>query len=172
MFNAPELILKIPDIAQIYAKNENQEQEIDEAIEKLDSDIFIDTMSVDKVERWEQIFNITPSDTDTLNERRFRVKNRTLEAVPYTYRVLKRKLSTLSQDGYNLIVGNGYVKVKLALKSKKMMEDILNMIEDIVPLNMTVEVSIIWNQYSTLSQFTYGQLSSKTHKEVREEVFS
>ena len=75
MFNAPELILKIPDIAQIYEKNEKQEQEIDEAIEKLDRDIVIDTMSVDKVERWEQIFNITPSDTDTLNERRFRVKN-------------------------------------------------------------------------------------------------
>ena len=173
MFDAPEIIKQIPDIAQIYEKNEQQGKELDEAVEELDRNIFLDTMSEQNVFRWEKILGITATDTDTLEDRRLCVKVRVLEKLPYTYRVMLRKLDTLCPAGYSLAINEqrSEIVVKVALKSKRAVDAVRSMMEDYLPLNISMEVGVKYNTYGILHRFTYGQLNRKyTYKQLREEA--
>lgn len=172
MFEAPEIIMNIPDIAELYSINDEQSQALEEAAEEMDKNMFLDQMDEPMTARWEAMLNITPQENDTLNDRRFRVKSKAVGKLPYSLRAVKRKLDTLCPEGNTMTVlaGEEKVEIKLALKSKKMIEDVQALMEEVLPLNMVYSVKIIWNQHQTLSKFTHGQLSAYTHRQLREEL--
>ena len=118
MFNAPEIIMNIKDIAEIYKINDSQEAELENAVEILENNIFLEKMGEQMIARWEKI------------------------------------------------------QIKLALTSKKMISDVTELLEEILPLNMTYNVQVMWNQHITLKTFTHKELSKHTHKQIREEVLS
>ena len=96
LFNAPEVFTQIPEIKQIYRMNDRQAAELDRASENLWNDIYLTGMGSEKLLLWEKILGIRPYDTDTMEERHFRVRSRVLEKLPYTYRVVKRKIEELA----------------------------------------------------------------------------
>ena len=53
MFDAPEIIKRIPDIEQIYRINETQGDELDRCLEKIERNICIDTMDEGTTQKWE-----------------------------------------------------------------------------------------------------------------------
>ena len=57
------------------------------------------------------------------------------------------------------------VTIKIALKSRKMIQDVRKYIEDILPLNMVYTVMVMWNQYSTFTGLTYAEMQKRTHKQ-------
>lgn len=168
----PELIERIPDIAEIYAINDEQADELDRALESLEANIFISTMNEEKTKRWETILSLKPKDTDSLDDRRFRVRSKVLEKLPYSYRVLLRKLEALCPDGVELIVNNAEesVVVKVALKSRTMTEEVDTMLDAILPLNMTYLVIIMFNSWGMFMNRTWGQMQEMTWKIMREKV--
>lgn len=171
MFNTTETILNIPDIKKIYDINDRQIAELETAINQIEDDILLETMGEGKIKRWEAMLGIIPLDDDTLDNRRFRIRAKVLERLPYSKRVIIRKLDTLAPEGYTLEITADTIIVKLALKSKRMIADVLDMLENSTPLNMILNVSIIWNQYETVGKYTYAELSQYTYKRIREEVF-
>ena len=173
MFNAPEIFTNIPDIAQIYAVNDKQSDDLDKALAQMDDNIFLDKMDSETCSRWESILDITRFDDDTLEDRRFRIKSKVLEKLPYSYRVIIKKLDVLCPDGYTFIIDGDRLSVeaKLSLKSKKMMQDVDDLFDNVIPLNMTYVVSIIWNTHRVLANYTHEELSKFTHRELRERVF-
>lgn len=173
MFEAPEIIMKIPDIAELYGINDVQNQNLEETVEEMGKNMFLDQMEEPMVARWEAMLKITPLGNETLNDRRFRVKTKAVGKPPYSLRVIKRKLDTICPEANTMTVSAGEekVEIKLALKSKKMLEDVRELMEETLPLNMVYNVEIIWNQHLTLSKFTHGELRGSTHKSIREEVF-
>lgn len=172
MYDAPEIILKIPDIAQIYDYNEIQEAELEAAVEELNDDIMLDTMHIDIIERWEKILNINPLDDDTEEDRRFKVKAKVNEKLPYSLRVLKRKLDTLCPGGYSMEISEDRtnLNVKIALTSKKMRSAIADMLEEMLPLNMLYSTQIMYNTWGMLENYTWGELESRTWEQLRSEV--
>ena len=172
MFDAPKIFSNIPDIAQIYEINDKQSDGLDEAINQLNDDIFLDTMSESKTERWEKMLSITHQDNDTISDRRFRIKAKVLEKLPYSYRVIINKLNTLCPNGYTFELSEDRIKVsvKLVLDSKKMINDVKDMLERMLPLNMLYSVEILYNTYAVLSGKTYDYLSSYTYQNLRDEI--
>ena len=172
MFNAPIIFSNIPDIAKIYEINDKQCDDLEKAVDELDGNIFLDYMNEHMISNWENLLNITPLDDDTVDERRFRVKSKVIERLPYSIRMIKRKLDTLCPDGYTLALNDQLTEanIKIALKSSKMIDDVAELMEDMLPLNMIFKVTIIWNQYGTLTQLKHSQLATLTYKEVREVV--
>ena len=172
MFNAPEIFTNIPDIAQIYEINNKQSDDLDQALAQMDDNIFLDRMDEATCKRWEGILEITAFDDDTIDDRRFRIKSKILEKLPYSYRVIIKKMDVLCPDGYTFIIDDDRLSVeaKLSLKSKKMVKDVDELFDNVIPLNMTYVVSIIWNTHAVLSRYTHEELSKLTHKELREKV--
>ena len=174
MFNAPDIITNIPEIAQIYAINDKQSYDLDLAIERMDQNIFLDTMDESTIARWEKMLQFVPLATDTIEDRRFRVKSKVIEKLPYSYRVILKKLDTLCPLGYAFVMNDSKtdVAVKLALKTKNMINDVDVLLDQMLPLNMTYSVIVMWNSYEILSNMKHDELSAYTHKSLREDVFT
>lgn len=134
---------------------------------------FISTAGEQGIARYEKIFKITPMDTDTLDERRFKVLAKINAQLPFSVRRLRQQLATLcGDDGYKLEVNGGVytLTVKVALTAKRNQQAVEELLADIVPANMVCTTSLLYNQHADLTRFTHAQLALLTHFEIREEV--
>lgn len=134
---------------------------------------FISTAGETAIARYEKIFGITPMDTDTLAERRFKVLAKINAQLPFSVRRLRQQLATLcGEDRYKLEVGGGVytLTVKVALTAKRNQQAVEELLADIVPANMVCTTSLLYNQHADLTRFTHAQLALLTHFEIREEV--
>lgn len=172
LFDAPEIIRSIPDIKKIYEINADQEEVLDASVNALFDDIFLETMDETKTARWEKMLSIIPLDTDTLSERRFRIQTRVLERMPYTYRVILRKLQTLCPGGVDWTVDTEkqLIIVRVALASKNMRADVDELLDNVLPLNMEYTLIILYNTYAMLAKHTNGNLKQFTHQQMRDDT--
>ena len=172
LFDAPEIIRSIPDIKKIYEINADQEVVLDASVNALFDDIFLETMDETKTARWEKMLSIIPLDTDTLSERRFRIQTRVLERMPYTYRVILRKLQTLCPGGVDWTVDTEkqLIIVRVALASKNMRADVDELLDNVLPLNMEYTLIILYNTYAMLAKHTNGNLKQFTHQQMRDDT--
>ena len=134
---------------------------------------FISTAGETAIARYEKIFGITPMDTDTLDERRFKVLAKINAQLPFSVRRLRQQLETLcGADGYKLeLDGDRYtLTVKVALTAKRNQQAVEELLADIVPTNMVCTTSLLYNQHADLTRFTHAQLALLTHFAIREEV--
>lgn len=158
------------------ANTENEELNLQwQAIEDFQNDQYCDSLTDNGCKRWESILKIVPKDTDSLADRRFRIKSRLNEKLPYTMNVLHQQLTTLcGEDGYSLErnLTTHTIKVRVDLNVKAQYDSVDALLERIRPCNMIVDLSLLYNQHKTLSNFTHSQLSNYTHKQLREDVIS
>ena len=155
---------------------ETEQPEIDRLHDAADAVLdaqFISTAGETAIARYEKIFGITPMDTDTLDERRFKVLTRINTQLPFSVRRLRQQLATLcGADGYKLELDGGRytLTVKVALTAKRNQQAVEELLADIVPANMVCTTSLLYNQHADLTRFTHAQLALLTHFEIREEV--
>lgn len=155
---------------------ETEQPEIDRLHDAADAVLdaqFISTAGDSAIARYEKIFGITPMDTDTLAERRFKVLTRINTQLPFSVRRLRQQLATLcGADGYRMeIDGDRYtLTVKVALTAKRNQQAVEELLADIVSANMICTTSLLYNQHADLTRFTHAQLALLTHFEIREEV--
>lgn len=132
--NAREFI----DIANI----ENPEFKlITDACNKWFLNGFVYDIDKDGAERWEDMLNLTPKVTDTLEQRRQRILAKLNSLLPYTYRRLVEMLNgiygignvkiTLDYDNYWL-----YADIPYSLKSK--VQELFTYLRAIIPANLGI----------------------------------
>lgn len=155
---------------------ETEQPEIDRLHDAADAVLdaqFLSTAGEYAIQRYEKIFGVVPQDTDTLDERRFKVLTRINTQLPFSVRRLRQQLATLcGENGYKLEVGGGKytLSVKVALTAKRNQQAVEGLLADIVPANMVCTTSLLYNQHADLTRFTHAQLALLTHFEIREEV--
>lgn len=125
------------------------------------------------VKRWESMLDISPKDTDTLDERKFRILARLNQELPYTLTKLKEMLTVLcGADGFsiNLNAAQYHIEIVLALGNHGNYLEVERLMGNMIPANMTQYIKLMFNTHNTLAPFTHQYLSAFTHEQVRNEV--
>lgn len=136
---------------------------------------FILELTEDGAKRWESMLGISAKDTDTLNERRFRILTKLNYETPYTLRKLEQMLTNLcGANGYviNMTPNTYHIEVKLAVGNHNNYGEVEKFLNKMIPANMTKHIALMHNAHSALSQLTHAQLSAYTHEQLRNEVFN
>lgn len=177
-----KLIQYLPQFMQDYLEMqkimEAEQPEVDlawDSVENALADQFILDATEYGVSRWETMLGIFPKDTDTLDERKFRILAKQNQELPYTLRKLEQVLTILcGKDGFFIEVtyAQYHVLVKLALTNEKNRQEVTNILQKMLPANMTQAVQIMYNTHRMLAPFTHGQLSAYTHEQLEREVFN
>ena len=153
--------------------DESEISEMWKLIEELLNDQFVSEATNKGLSRWERILNIIPKNTDTLNERRFRILVKLNEQLPYTVKTIREQLDVLCGiNGNQLKLDNdGYVvTVKLEKENKNNFQDVRDYLRKVVPANMEIIVGLLYNTYGILSKFSHKQLSTYTYAQLKEHV--
>lgn len=169
----PEVFRQIKELISL-ANTDNPELEtIWREIEYVYNDQFLYLMGETGTERWEKMLKISPLGTDTLEDRRFRVINRLNAQLPYTFNMLKAHLSQMcGKDGYELSYNpeTWTLSVKVALSAKKQFDEICDMTKEMIPANILLYYTLLYNMYGMLKDYTHGYLSGYRHKDIRDEI--
>ena len=169
----PPILLKTYEFPLLCDTEQPEIDRLHDAADAVLDAQFISTAGETAIARYEKIFGITPMDTDTLDERRFKVLTRINTQLPFSVRRLRQQLATLcGADGYKLELDGGRytLTVKVALTAKRNQQAVEELLADIVPANMVCTTSLLYNQHADLTRFTHAQLALLTHFEIREEV--
>lgn len=144
-----------------------------EALEAALDDQFVLDATENGVSRWEKILKIVPQATRTLDERKFLILVRLNEELPYTMTTLKQRLAGLcGEDGYSVELNNAAytLTVEVALVAKNSMADVAALLQRAAPANLVINITLKYNRYSTLAEYTHLELAAYTHDYLRNEV--
>ncbi len=169
----PEYLHGFRELKELMGAQQPEVQALEDATEVLKNNQFILSADGQGIRKFETMLGVTALDDDTLENRKFRVLSRWNNAIPYTVPVLKRKLENLCGEGGCLleIFHTEYrVKVRVALASKKNYRMVGEMLGEVIPANMEIDLSLLYNQHKTLGKFTHSQLAAFTHRQIRNEV--
>lgn len=151
-----------PEVEQLWA-----------ASEVVENNQFFETMDLASIRRYEAMMKIVPLSIDTLETRRFRIYTRWNANLPYTIRALLNMLDTLcGKDGHATVLQNKEYRlvVRMNIAVKSAYDSVVEMLERIVPCNIVIDVSIIYNTHATVGKYTHRQLAARTHRQIKEEV--
>lgn len=169
----PPVLLKTYEFPLLCAAEQPEFDRLNAAATAVLDAQFVTTVGERGIARYEKIFKITPMDTDTLDERRFRVLARINAQLPFSVRRLRQQLETLcGADGYKLeLDGDKYtLTVKVALTVKRNQQAVEELLADIVPANMVCTTSLLYNTWEQIKKLTWGELKKLTWREIKEEV--
>ena len=171
----PEVIQAIKEFKAIAAAEDPEITEVWSSIDDVFSDQYIESATLNGVKRLEAMLGIVPRATETVEDRKFTILTKWNEQLPYTDKSLRQRLDTLcGTDGYTMTVGilDYTVTVRVELTAKNQFDAVGDLLDKVVPMNMIIDIDLRYNQNSTLSAFTHGQLSVYTHDQLRNEVIS
>ena len=171
----PPFIQKFLQIQRIMSAEQPEVDALWNACEDVLNESFIMYANESGIKRWEGIVGITPKDTDTLDERRFRILTKINQELPYTMVKLQEVLTTICGAGnfsINLQPDKYHIEIKLALTNKNNYGEVVNVLEKMIPANMTQWVQIMYNSHNAFKQFTHTEMTAYTHEQLRNEVFA
>ena len=162
------------DIKEFQAIFNAEQPEIDalwQEKDKIVENAFIDSMDESAILRWEEKLGIFPKDTESLEDRRFRIKSIAQARLPYTQRSLRRSLINLVGYGnFTLSIDSDTytAHITVALGARGLLSDVKSLAEKMVPLNMILNVELLYTTYGKLRPLTHAELARYKHAEVRE----
>ena len=168
----PPFVQTFKQIASIVETEQFEFDSSNTEVENALADQFILELTENGARRWEAMLGISPKDTDTIEERRFRILTKQSADTPYTLRKLEQVLTNLcGADGFLIeLRPNYHIEVKLAVGNHNNYSEVENILKKMIPANMTSHIELMYNSHSNLSQMTHAQLSAYTHDQVRNEV--
>ena len=86
------------------------------------------------------------------------------------FQIEKKPYNTPFVDGTRLY--NYTVKVQVALSRKNMFDDIKILLQEIIPANHILDLSLLYSQHFIVGQYKHGELSTWTHDYIRSEVLN
>ena len=170
----PPFMQRYREMREIMSAEQPEIDKMWSAFEDALNDQFILSASENGIKRWETNVGVIPKDTDTLEERRFRVLTRLNQELPYTLVKLKETLTTICGEGnfsINVQPTNYHITIRLALSNASNYQEVVNILSTIIPANMTQTVEIMYNAHGIFGRFTHSEMAAYTHKNLRSEVF-
>lgn len=152
------LIEELPDILRDFyeyqelLKAEDPEFDlIDDLLLKWRDNRYPKDADEDGIQFFEDLLDLTPAPTDTLEERRFRVLTRLNARLPYTEIQLRKMLAAIcGWDGFSLTVSELVVLVSLAESSNSKIRIIYEMLLEVIPMNLLIEIHQLLESYGVL----------------------
>lgn len=171
----PDVLREIKDFQEL---TEAENPEFDLLLEKIDiivNNCFIDSLDEYGCARWEGMLGLISKETDSLATRIFKIKAALIGDRPYTMNSLRTKLTHLcGEDNYGLrYADEAYtITVSLALQVKEQYDYLSNLLKEIVPANIMIELVVLYNTHGKLKSkpFIHDDMAVYTHKQLSEEV--
>jgi len=168
----PEFMAELKEIQELAKAEQPEIAAAIQTVRDAPNDFFITELSPAGAKRWEEMLNLPVQEDTPIADRRFRILTKSTEQRPFTMRRLKELMTSLcGADGFTVAFVNSTftLTVRVALGVKQNYDDVDAMLARIVPSNLILDLSLLYNTYDILSAYTYDQLSAFTYDQLRNE---
>lgn len=140
----PSFMQEFFEMKEIMKTEDVEMDVIDTGIEKVLDNAFIQDCDEYGIKKYETLLSIMPSSQDTLESRKSRVFLRWNDDIPYTYRVLIRKLNAFCGVNNYTLTGDEsayYLHFETSLGLFGQVKELEEMLEKMLPVNIFYELS-------------------------------
>jgi len=174
----PDFLKEFRELKYIMAAEQMEIDGLNSRIDRVLGNMFLDTADEYSIAYQEKMYGLQPLSDDTLEERRFRLSLLWKNNIPYTMNTLRDKLNEICSDkgnngeAYEIMLNNSAftIAVKIAVSNVKNYNQVSNLLKQMCPANLMINISVMYNQHKTISKLTYNQLKAYTHNQIRNEV--
>lgn len=173
--NLPNVLQNSLEMQTIMSAETPKVMALWEACEIILDDQFILQATENGLARREEMLEITPYATDTIDDRRLRILARYNENIPYTRKTLENLLESLcGEDGYTLeiITREFTVNVEVSLNVKTQVETITSSFERILPYNMMFSVTLLYNKWEKTKDKLWAEVQGFLWLELQENALN
>ena len=171
----PEVVLGIKEVKAAIDAGDTVADVMENSLEELDGNTAVSSAYLSGIEHREKVLGIQPSDTVSLEGRRLEVLLRWYDTPLYTETTLRRKLdSVLGAGKYDLTIDldKKLASCQIELTQRHMFTSVQDLFEQMIPLDYSVYVTLRYCQHHELGQYTHAELETRTHDQIRNEVFA
>lgn len=175
----PDVLSYIPPVYanikefQAMAKAYNIElKEIENRALSIESNAFIDMLDEYGCTKWEKILNLKIDSSYTLDDRRFNIQTKLFGFLPYTLKKIENMIKNLvGESGYTLNFNpkTMHIHCRLNLGIKNQLKSVENLLENTIPMNISLDVQLLFNTHQMLKKYSHNEMRRYTHKQLREE---
>jgi hypothetical protein len=171
----PLYVQEFREIQGIMNAEEPELQSLEDASERIKDNMFILHTDEVGVKRYEDMFGLTPSKNDSLQNRQAMVLSQYTNTVIYTLRGLTERLNLIcGVNNYTLkLIPDEYIiEIELYPRIDYLFETIKSMLADMIPANMVWTCVVICNRHRMLAEYPIYLLEQFTHQEMYEKTIS
>lgn len=140
----PKILQPIVEFQQINSDLDVELTNINKLINNIENEVIVQTASEYGIKKWENTLGLIPSDSDSLEVRRFRIINILTSKLPYTLRWLQGKLTQIvgSESGWTLNIDSNHYIITIILSGldTKLMLEVEKQLRGAIPANMELEI--------------------------------
>lgn len=165
----PPLMAKFKEIAITLEAENSEFTLIWNTADRILQNEFIETADEYGISRFEKMLNILPYNTDTLEDRRFRILTMYNTNTACTQKVLENMLDSLCGKGKwkcNLSVQTFTVSIKVALESISQKNSIEEFLKQFLPCNLIYNISLIFTLWRHTKPFRWNEMSAFTWNQL------
>lgn len=168
----PECLTEIPEVNACYFIADFLNGLFLKGLERLEREIHSDTAEEEGLLHFEKMLGIIPGESDTKEERQFRIQIAETVTDVLSFDRLKRLIEKIGGDGATVSFDstNKKLTVRCALTSQKMFSILKSTVEDFVPLDVETECILLFNKFRDFENSRFGELGTKTFNELKTEV--
>lgn len=165
----PAYLQEFRELAEIMDTETPELELLEKGHNQIVDNRYIVSCDEDGIARYEKLLDLRPKADDSLADRIFRCITRWNISIPYNYAMLERKLRELCGNEYSLHMDAAAQKVtiKIGIARKSQYDTALKILDEIIPYNLLLDVSILYNQHKLLAGYPYIILSQFTHWELK-----
>lgn len=130
------------------------------------------TASITGIERKEKSYGIEPYETDTLEERRFRIAILEKEINIYNFNEIKKLIQMITST--SAAVSRDFsdttqpkLTVDVPLSSEKSFKEMTERVKEMIPVDMLLVAKVLYHKFSEYENSTFNECKSMTFNEMR-----
>lgn len=161
----PPVLKEIREIRIIGEAVDNELELARSERDKTSREFFVCTAENMGLERLEKVLNINVSDIDDVELRRFNILAKLMRNKRYLIDVLN---SLIGEKGYTLryYADEQRLEVVLTLERKDYLNGVKELLEEFVPVNIELNITLAYNTHNVLSKHKHNELSKFTNSEL------
>lgn len=143
----PEYLQEIREYKEICSTEDIELEQLENKIEEVIKEVNVQTASDYGLSRYEKIFNIVNTTTD-IDERRFKVRSKLINQLPFNMKWLNNKLKNLvGEDNYKIVLDAE--KYTITVQISHIFPDIANVLINDFSKQFPANLVIIINLFQT-----------------------
>ena len=166
----PPFMQQFPEMQEIMKTQNIETDRINKNMLSVLDNAFIQDCNEYGIKKYENILGIVPTADDTLESRKIRVLNRWNDTLPYTYRVLLRRLNVFcGVNNYDIggKLENYELFIKTDLNKFGAIVELDIMLDEIIPVNMCLESDNNMKQKTVSSEYFGGNVINTRMRIIR-----
>ena len=165
----PFYLREYREVIYIFKATEPELIRIENERKRIKSWGYIFTTDEYGISKYEEELGIKNNDSLDLLARQLRVYSKFANIIPYTKRTVAQMVfSIIPEEFASIEIIRKQYKVTVDKQYKEQGEYLKDFLEDILPLNMTINIEVKYNREIDVSRYTESELSQMKEIEIRE----